>query len=94
MFMARCQSMVSVPMVSLDPCVNCLFDRLGSFPLTAAAMCVFVLQIYTQLSKLLSKVFFPSHDPALQALSFWGVYAGVTPLSSPHSTGAHAVPPW
>lgn len=34
-----------------------------------------MLQIYTQLSKLLSKVFFPSDDPALQALSFWGVYA-------------------
>eukprot|EP00879_Flechtneria_rotunda_P003299 GHRR01003524.1.p1 GENE.GHRR01003524.1~~GHRR01003524.1.p1 ORF type:complete len:498 (+),score=121.17 GHRR01003524.1:1133-2626(+) len=31
--------------------------------------------IYTQLSKTLSKVFFPSTDPALQALSFWGVYA-------------------
>lgn len=30
--------------------------------------------IYTQLSKTLGKVFFPSNDPALQALSFWGVF--------------------
>ncbi|KAF6255166.1 major facilitator superfamily domain-containing protein [Scenedesmus sp. NREL 46B-D3] len=30
--------------------------------------------IYTQLSKTLGKVFFPSNNPALQALSFWGVF--------------------
>lgn len=30
--------------------------------------------IYTQLSKTLGKVFFPANDPALQALSFWGVF--------------------
>uniref|UniRef100_A0A383VDF7 Major facilitator superfamily (MFS) profile domain-containing protein n=1 Tax=Tetradesmus obliquus TaxID=3088 RepID=A0A383VDF7_TETOB len=30
--------------------------------------------IYTQLSKTLSKVFFPSNNAALQALSFWGVF--------------------
>jgi hypothetical protein len=33
-----------------------------------------LLQIYTQLSKTLGKVFFPSNNPALQALSFWGVF--------------------
>jgi MFS family permease len=32
------------------------------------------LQIYTQMSKILGKVFFPSGNPALQALSFWGVF--------------------
>lgn len=44
--------------------------------LTGNTLFACALQIYTQLSKLLSKVFFPSNDPALQALSFWGVYAG------------------
>lgn len=30
-------------------------------------------RIYTQMSKTLGKVFFPSNDPIMQALSFWGV---------------------
>eukprot|EP00775_Hariotina_reticulata_P013429 gene13429-13557_t len=30
--------------------------------------------IYTQMSKILGKVFFPSGNPTLQALSFWGVF--------------------
>lgn len=34
----------------------------------------FDFTIYTQMSKLLGKVFFPSNDPVLQALSFWGVF--------------------
>lgn len=44
----------------------------------AVAAVVYVMghlccRIYTQLSKQLGKVFFPSGDPVLQALSFWGV---------------------
>uniref|UniRef100_A0A383VCS5 Major facilitator superfamily (MFS) profile domain-containing protein n=1 Tax=Tetradesmus obliquus TaxID=3088 RepID=A0A383VCS5_TETOB len=39
-----------------------------------AAVQQYDFTIYTQLSKTLGKVFFPSNDPALQALSFWGVF--------------------
>jgi len=35
--------------------------------------CLQNMQVYTQMNKTLGKVFFPSKDPALQALSFWGV---------------------
>jgi hypothetical protein len=33
-------------------------------------------QIYTQLTSVMSKVFFPGSDPAVQALSIWGIFAG------------------
>jgi hypothetical protein len=35
-----------------------------------------VKQIYTQLTGVMSKVFFPGSDPAVQALSIWGIFAG------------------
>lgn len=34
------------------------------------------LQVYTQLSTTLSNVFFPGKDPAVKALSVWGIFAG------------------
>jgi hypothetical protein len=30
----------------------------------------------TQLTSVMSKVFFPGSDPAVQALSIWGIFAG------------------
>lgn len=33
-------------------------------------------QIYTQLASVMSKVFFPGSNPAVQALSIWGIFAG------------------
>lgn len=30
---------------------------------------------YTQMNSVLEKVFFPTDNPTIQALSFWGVYA-------------------
>lgn len=37
---------------------------------------LFVTQIYTQLTSVMSKVFFPPGNPAVQALSIWGIFAG------------------
>lgn len=34
--------------------------------------------IYTQLTSVMSKVFFPASNPAVQALSIWGIFAGET----------------
>jgi MHS family proline/betaine transporter-like MFS transporter len=34
-----------------------------------------LVQIYTQLTSVMSKVFFPGNDPAVQALSIWGIFA-------------------
>jgi hypothetical protein len=35
-----------------------------------------LLQIYSQLAKVLGKVFFPTGNAAVQAVSFWGLFAG------------------
>lgn len=42
-------------------------------PGSPGTACLANMQVYTQMNKTLGKVFFPSKDPALQALSFWGV---------------------
>lgn len=48
-------------------------------------------QVYTQMSQILGKVFFPSRKPALQALSFWGVFlAGF--VARPLGAGAPVKP--
>jgi hypothetical protein len=44
-------------------------------------------QIYTQLTSVMSKVFFPGSDPAVQALSIWGIFAGETNNNSCVATG-------
>jgi hypothetical protein len=38
--------------------------------------CCVRLQIYSQLAKVLGKVFFPTGNAAVQAVSFWGLFAG------------------
>jgi hypothetical protein len=44
---------------------------------TAAVIAaVLLLQIYSQLAKVLGKVFFPTGNAAVQAVSFWGLFAG------------------
>jgi hypothetical protein len=38
--------------------------------------------IYTQLTSVMSKVFFPASNPAVQALSIWGIFAGEIGIST------------
>jgi hypothetical protein len=43
-------------------------------------------QIYTQLTGVMSKAFFPGSDPAVQALSIWGIFAGELQQLSYHTS--------